>query len=162
MTGPSPIPAASANDVPGAGRGAPGAMRVGRYFLAALFIATAIGKLLDNRGFAGVIANYQLGLPEPWLLPLGLAVSLAELWIGARLLQGRHIAASAKLTLWFHLGYATLALLTLARGIPLQNCGCFGVFWARPLRPGTVVEDVTLAVISWLVWRAYSRLVAAE
>lgn len=133
-----------------------------RYFLAALFIATGIGKLLDNRGFAGVIASYRLGLSEPLLLPLALAVSLVELWVGVQLAHGRNIAANAKLTLWFHLGYASLALLTLVRGIPLQNCGCFGVFWARPLRAGTVVEDVTLALISWLVWRAYSRLAATS
>jgi hypothetical protein len=44
--------------------------------------ATGLAKLLDNRGFAQVIASYQLGLPGLFLLPLGLCISLAEVWIG--------------------------------------------------------------------------------
>lgn len=129
-----------------------------RYFLAVLFLATAIGKLLDNRGFAEVIATYQFAIPRELLLPAGLTVSLAELWIGRQLLLGRAIAHNALLTLSFHLAYAGLASLTLARGIPLDNCGCFGVFWARPLRIWTVAEDLALAAVSWIVWRGYARM----
>ena len=42
-----------------------------RLFLGLLFTATGLAKLLDNRGFAEVIASYQLGLPGLLLLPLG-------------------------------------------------------------------------------------------
>jgi hypothetical protein len=128
-----------------------------RYLLGLLFVATGIGKLLDNRGFAAVIATYQLGIPELLLLPLGLAVSLAELWIGRNLLQQIRVSGSILATLYFHLGYAGLAAYTLYRGIPLTNCGCFGVFLARPLRPVSVIEDLVLALISLTAWRLSRR-----
>ena len=51
-----------------------------RYFLGLLFISTGIGKLLDNRGFAQVIASYKLGFTawfsashRPCLLVSGVA-----------------------------------------------------------------------------------------
>lgn len=119
-----------------------------RYFLGLLFLSTGIGKLLDNRGFADVIASYKLGLPHGFLLPIGLAFSLVELWVGINLLRGRALPTNALLTLIFHLGYASLAAMTLYREISLTNCGCFGVFWARPLTRMTVVEDLLLAGIS--------------
>jgi uncharacterized membrane protein YphA (DoxX/SURF4 family) len=123
-----------------------------RYFLGLLFVATAVGKLLDNRGFARVIGTYQLGIPSDGLLVVGLSVSLLELIIGLNILGGRALRKSVLATLWFHLGYASLALITLLRGIALSNCGCFGVFWARALSWATVVEDLTLAAVSLTCW----------
>jgi hypothetical protein len=118
-----------------------------------LFTATGLAKLLDNRGFAQVIASYQPGLPDPALLALGLLISLAELGIGANLLRGHRLRSNLWATLVFHLGYAALAAITLWRGIMIDNCGCFGVFLARPLSWGTVVEDCALAAVSALaVW----------
>jgi uncharacterized membrane protein YphA (DoxX/SURF4 family) len=124
-----------------------------RLFLGLLFTATGLGKLLDNRGFAQVIASYELGLPGPALLPLGLFIALAELGIGANLLRGHRLRSNLWATLVFHLGYAGLAAITLWRGIALDNCGCFGVFLARPLSWGTVAEDCGLAAVSaFAIW----------
>ena len=119
-----------------------------RYFLGMLFVSTGIGKLLDNRGFAEVISSYRLGLPQDLLLPIGLAFSLLELIIGLNLVRGRALPTNALATLVFHIAYTGLATMTLYRGISLYNCGCFGVFWARPLTWMTVVEDLILASIS--------------
>ena len=119
-----------------------------RYFLGLLFVSTGIGKLLDNRGFAEIIASYKLGIAHEFLLPIGLAFSLVELWVGLNLLRGRALPTNALMTLMFHLGYASLATVTLYRDISLNNCGCFGVFWARPLTQMTVVEDLMLSGIS--------------
>ena len=126
-----------------------------RLFLGLLFTATGLAKLLDNRGFAQVIASYQLGLPGLFLLPLGLCISLAEVWIGTNLLRARRVRPSLWGTLLFLVGYGALAAMTLRRGIALDNCGCFGVFLARPLRWTTVLEDAALAAISALcLWRS--------
>jgi uncharacterized membrane protein YphA (DoxX/SURF4 family) len=125
---------------------------IGRFFLAILFISTAIGKLLDNRGFALVIDSYQLGIPESNLLGLALSISLLELIIGINILFGRALQMSIFSTLIVHLSYAVLAFFTLQRGISLSNCGCFGIFWARPLKSMSVVEDLVLAGISLTCW----------
>lgn len=119
-----------------------------RSFLGALFLATGIGKLLDNRGFARVIATYELGIPERGLLPLALAISLLELAVGMNILRGRRLQQNVLATLLFHIGYTALAAATLVRGLPIENCGCFGVFLARPLRWSTVGEDLALAAVS--------------
>jgi Methylamine utilisation protein MauE len=129
-----------------------------RYFLGLLFVATAVGKLLDNRGFAQVIDNYQLGIPDVALLGIALAISLLELLIGINILRGRSLSMSVLATLGFHLGYASLALVTLLRGIALSNCGCFGVFLARSLKWSTVVEDLVLAAISLVCWLMLRRI----
>lgn len=123
-----------------------------RWFLGLLFAATGIGKLLDNRGFAGVIASYQTGLDSALMLPLGLIISLLELYIGVNLLLSRRLVLSLLATLFFHLFYTGLALITLYRGIELDNCGCFGIFWARPLTTTTPIEDLALSLISLLSW----------
>lgn len=125
---------------------------ISRYFLGLLFVSTAIGKLLDNRGFAHVIDTYQLGIPDSALLGLALSISLLELLIGINILRGRALNMNVLATLGFHLGYASLALITLQRGIALSNCGCFGVFLARSLKWSTVGEDLVLALISLVCW----------
>ena len=128
-----------------------------RYFLALLFLATGTGKLLDNRGFARVLASYQFGLSETLLLPLALVISLTELAIGINILLGRGLSQNILATLCFHLAYASLAVTTLLRGISLANCGCLGVFLARPLRWMTVAEDLMLAAISLVCWLLLRR-----
>ncbi len=138
-------------------------LAVSRYFLGLLFLATGIGKLLDNRGFSEVLASYQFELPQALLLPLALVISLAEFAIGLNILLGRGLLHNVLATLGFNVAYATLALITLLRGIPLTNCGCFGVFLARPLRWMTVAEDLMLAAISlvsWLLLRRAARKLA--
>ncbi len=127
-------------------------LRISRYFLGLLFVATAVGKLLDNRGFAHIIDTYQLGIPNSALLGLALSISLLELLIGINILRGRSLRMNILATLGFHLGYASLAFVTLLRGITLSNCGCFGVFLARSLKWSTVGEDLLLALISLVCW----------
>jgi hypothetical protein len=95
-----------------------------------------------------VIETYQLGIPDGVLLPVALGVSLLELMIGLHILRGRALRLNVLTTLWFHIGYATLAVITLHRDIPIANCSCFGVFLARPLAWSTVIEDWVLAAVS--------------
>ena len=56
-----------------------------------------------------------------------------------------------------NLAYAALLSVTLARGLDLKNCGCFGVFLARPLRWFSPLEDLVFAGLSWLLYRNASR-----
>lgn len=119
-----------------------------KYAFALLFFATAIGKLLDNRGFAEVIGTYQLGIPESMLLPLALSVSFFELFIAYRIIKEKGQVLNSVILILNHLGYTILAIVTLDRGIALDNCGCFGVFLQRPLTQQTVWEDAFLVALS--------------
>ncbi len=121
-----------------------------RFFIGLVLLATGAGKLLDVRGFADVLRTYQ-ALPEGLVAPLSLAVPLVELVLAAWLLSGRRRAGAALASAAMHLVYAAWAVGGLARGLRLENCGCFGVFLARPLTWRTVVEDAVMVALSlWL------------
>ncbi|MGH8490304.1 MAG: MauE/DoxX family redox-associated membrane protein [Gammaproteobacteria bacterium] len=121
-----------------------------RCFLGVLFVATGVGKLLDNRAFAEIIATYQLPVPESLLLPLALGIALLEFTIGLNMLWGQRLRTSVLATLCFHIAYTALAVTTLLREIPIENCGCFGAFLARPLRWSSVAEDMAFVAVSGL------------
>lgn len=121
-------------------------------FFILLLLSTAIGKLLDNRGFAEVIVSYQFGLSMSVALGLGLAVSLFELFLGIALIRGVYQRYCGLLLILMHAGYALLAIISIARGLHLTNCGCFGVFWQRPLGWTTVIEDFILMGLSILFY----------
>lgn len=123
-----------------------------RFAFAALLIVSALGKLLDNRGFAEVLRTYEI-LPESITLVAALVVSLAELALGLALVVGVHLVQAAFLTLFFHLGYIAWLALAYLRGLDIPNCGCFGVFLARPLTGWTFVEDGFLVLTALLFVR---------
>ena len=128
-----------------------------RAFFILLLLTTALGKLLDNRGFAAVIDTYQFGIPEPLLLPLALGVSLFELGLASSIILGAYLRQCAILTILMHLGYTLMAIITNFRGIEILNCGCFGVFLARPMTWFTVVEDLILTALSVAFYLAIIR-----
>lgn len=128
-----------------------------RWFFVALLFSTAIGKLLDIQGFAAVLHTYQLFIPYIVLAPLGLGISLFELVLGTALIARVQLRLCALLLILMHSGYVILAVITNLRGLELDNCGCFGVFLARPMTWITVVEDIVLTVLSALLYWTVTR-----
>ena len=118
-----------------------------RFLLAILFLATSLGKLLDNRGFAEVLQTYQL-FPSFTLMPLALAISLSEFTLGIFTLLNKKIKFCSKAILFINSLYLALAIVSNLRGLNIPNCGCFGVFLARPMTWNTVIEDAILVLVS--------------
>ena len=129
-----------------------------RGFVILVLLTTAVGKLLDIPGFARVLGHYEI-FPGGLQGPLALFVPLFELLLALWLLSGKKLPAAALTALLLHAAYAALSMLTLLRGIRLDNCGCFGVFFARPLGWGTVIEDGVMMAICLILyqWAARSR-----
>ena len=119
------------------------------WLLAAVLLATGLGKALDVPGFATVLAAYRL-LPAGSESFVALGVTLAELGLAAALLHRPWRRAAAGGAILLFLANAAVLSLTLLRGVELANCGCFGVFWARPLRPWTPLEDLALAGLAMI------------
>ena len=115
-----------------------------------ILVATGVGKLLDVSGFARVLGTYQ-AFPDGLLVPIALAVPLGEVVLGVWLLGGRRPFAAAVTALAVHLAYAAWSATAILRGLKLANCGCFGVFWPRPLGWPTVVEDLAIAAACGLL-----------
>lgn len=127
-------------------------------FFILLLLSTAIGKLLDIPGFADVIGTYQFGLSGVIATGLALAISLFELQLALFMLRKPLSLLIGFLLTLMHSGYTLLAIITLSRGIEIENCGCFGVFLARPMTNITVVEDLVLTAMSALYWYLSMRI----
>lgn len=126
------------------------ARRVLRILIGAILVATAVGKLLDVAGFARVVGTYRV-FSDSLLMPVAVLIPVAELVLGIWLLSGRRPFPAAMTALAMHMGYAAWSASAVLRGLRLANCGCFGVFWPRPLGWSTVVEDLVVAGLCGLL-----------
>ena len=109
---------------------------------------TGIAKLLDVPGFVQVLRTYQ-AFPSWALRPGAVLFVLVELCLAAWLAAGKRLPRAALASVILHSAFAVWSVVTLWRGIAIPNCGCFGVFWARPLTWLTVGEDLVLVLLSW-------------
>ena len=72
-----------------------------------------------------------------------------------RVLVSLTLIASAIGAIVLNIGFITILTLTLLRGIPISNCGCFGVFLARPPTWVTIIEDLILLALSLGAWQSW-------
>ena len=124
--------------------------------IALVLLLTGFAKLLDMPGFAAVVATYRV-VPAALLQPAAWSVALGELGLAVWLLSGRALRRAAPASAALHALYLCWAALALLRGLPIANCGCFGVFWARPLSPATLLEDAAMIALSLLLARMAAR-----
>jgi len=118
-----------------------------RCLLGAVLFGTALGKALDVSGFCDVIRTYDV-LPEVLIWPSAVGMVLTEFGLSIWLLSNRALAKAALCCAALHLVFLNWASLALIRGLDIPNCGCFGVFYARPLTVWTLVEDGVLVGLS--------------
>lgn len=109
-------------------------------------LLAATGKLLDNRHFAEILAQWRL-FPSWSLLGLGVVLSLSELLLALWLFSGWRLAEAALLAVLFHVSYVIGTLITVLRGIRLPDCGCFGILFPHPLDWMMVFQDTALAAV---------------
>jgi hypothetical protein len=77
------------------------------------------------------------------------AFATVELVVAFVALTVHHEIAALSLAA-LYTGFASFVVWALARGLPIESCGCFGRADARP-SPGHVVLDATLAATAVLV-----------
>ncbi len=118
-----------------------------RYFIASLLLFTGLGKLLDIPGFVQVLETYQ-AIPSWGLHAVAVVIVLLELRICEWLLRDKTLVLGAYSSFLLHSLFTLWTVITLVRGVPVPNCGCFGIFFARPLTGWTVVEDLLLVAFS--------------
>ena len=65
------------------------------------------------------------------------------------------LVLAAGVAVGLHLLLLAAVVITLWRGVSVANCGCFGVFLARPLSDLTAIEDLVMLGLSLAVlWQA--------
>ena len=127
-----------------------------RLVLAVLFLISGLHKTAaPAEEFAAVIDAYAL-MPPDMLLPFAHFVPFVELLLAAALLSGFLLRLSAACTAALSLSFFAALGSTLARGIPLENCGCFGSIHLTP--PQAMMVDVFMMALAVLVFlRGRSR-----
>jgi hypothetical protein len=119
---------------------------------AVLLTVTGVAKLLDMTGFYEVVRSYQ-SLPDLVVPPAAWLLAVGELVLAAWLLARYRPHLAAITVVLLHLMYLFWLLLSLLRGLEISNCGCFGVFWARPVSWYSPLEDLVLVGLAILYWR---------
>lgn len=123
-----------------------------RMALAALFFAMAAGQLSDLSGFVDIVASHGIGgTTVGWLAATALIAGELTAAVGlvSRDQTRRYRAASVAVAV--ALAWGVLAAQAFARGIALENCGCFGVHAGQPLRWWVLIEDLEFLALAWWV-----------
>jgi len=131
---------------------APGARVALRVLFAVLLLVTGVAKLLDMAGFYEVVRSYQ-SLPNVVVPPASWVLAVGEIVMAAWLLARYRPRWAAVTVVLLHLMYLGWLVIALLRGLEISNCGCFGVFWARPLTWYSPLEDLVLVGLAILYWR---------
>lgn len=122
-----------------------------RGLFALLMLSTSVTKLLDMPGFYVIVDSYQV-LPAVLIAPSAWALVITELLLFVWLLWGRQLRWVGLALIAMHTIYLVWISVALMRGLELDNCGCFGVYFARPLRWHTPLEDVVLIAMAVAFW----------
>lgn len=129
-----------------------------RIVLGVLFLAMAAGQLASLGAMGDIISAYGL---TGGAVSVALAVALIAgeavvgVWLTAR------PRSQARIPVWIFtavsLVWTVLAAQAFARGLVIDNCGCFGIYLPQPLRWWVLVEDGLLLLYAWLLLRGTSR-----
>lgn len=120
---------------------------------APLLLAMAAGQLADVETFRLILEDYRvLGGAERGL---ALAVPSVEALVGTTLLARRRlpaagVRAAAVGGLVVTVFWTALASQAFARGLVLDNCGCFGAYLGQSLRWWILVEDAEFLLLAAL------------
>ena len=133
----------------------------------ALLVLSALAKFADLQGFAAVVTSYRVlpaSMPASMSFVIGALLALFELSLGILLVGTYFCPLFKKIGLrWLllpfqavivlHLLYLSWLGLAYLRGLEIPNCGCFGVYWPRPLTGYTLIEDGVLVLLSLFLYR---------
>ena len=132
-----------------------------RIVVGGIFTATGLQKLwAPLEEFAAAIDAYRI-------VPAGMSLSLADVlaWtqmvLGLCLLMGTFTRRSAAGTLGLLGIYITALLSTVARGLPLTDCGCYGS-WIHLTPLQSAGGDVVLAALTSMASRYGNRLFSLD
>lgn len=123
-----------------------------RRVLATLLVTTAGAQLSDLQGFIDIMATYRVG-GGATAAALGAALITGEIAGAVGLAWGgpRRRQRAGTVALAVAVGWSVLGAQAFARGIALDNCGCFGVHAAQPLRWWVLIEDLEFIALAWWV-----------
>lgn len=103
----------------------PYTVTVARWILAAIFLASGLSKLPNQRRFVFIVLAYKV-LPRHLAYLYAAALPWIEVVVGLMLLVGIATRIGAAFAGLLLLSFALAVLLNIARGRTGLDCGCFG------------------------------------
>lgn len=117
----------------------------------ALLAGMAAGQLASFGAFREALSGYHVSLDAASTSAVVIGVELAAaLGLLASASAPRSIGRAAGIAgLAAASFWSILAAQAFARGLELDNCGCFGAYLAQPLRWWILGEDAYMLVLAW-------------
>ena len=130
-----------------------------RIILGAVYVAMAAGQVASWPQMPRILGAYDVA--PAWVLPW-----LAAVLIGAEVLAGAWMLvrprSSALTPVWVYtsvaLVWAALGVEAYARGLAVDNCGCFGLYLQQRLTWFTLAQDGLLLVYAAIMIRGGLRI----
>jgi len=127
-----------------------------RFIMAAFFLTSSYGKLIDIERYS-VDAVYNFGiLPMALARPFGLVMPFVELLCGLGLLFGVLTRLSALGIGLMSLSFFIAKAMVLSQGRSIE-CGCFGAV-VDTLASVTIFMDIPIIFLAWVVMLAPSPI----
>jgi uncharacterized membrane protein YphA (DoxX/SURF4 family) len=118
-----------------------------RWLLAFIFLASALGKLRDRRGFISIVLDYQV-LPKRWARRFAIALPWLEMALGLMLLLGLGTRIAAMLSGLLLLTFIGAMGVNLRRGRKDLNCGCAGARQHQKISGRLILRNAILLLLS--------------
>src|SRR5262249_7859876 len=126
-----------------------------RIILGGLYTAMAAGQAASWSRMPAILGAYQ-AVPAPILPALAAGLIVAELLAGVWLLTRPR--SPALTPVWVYTAvtgvWAVLGLQAQLRGLPVANCGCFGIYLGQRLSWFVLAQDALLLVYAAVMVRA--------
>lgn len=118
-----------------------------RCLLAAVFLASAFGKLRDRRAFVAIVLDYRI-LPWRWARRFAIVLPWLELALGLMLLLGLGTKVSAALSALLLLTFIIAMGVNLRRGRTDLSCGCSGARHHQKIGGRLILRNALLLLLS--------------
>ena len=122
---------------------------IARWLLGLVFIASALGKIVDPAGFADNVAAYRL-LPMNAINVFAMVLPWLELLIGLSLVNGVAYRSGAFLAGILSLIFIGAAASAMARGLDIE-CGCITLAKSK-VGWELIARDAVLLALSLLLF----------
>jgi hypothetical protein len=122
-----------------------------------LLVGMAAGQLASLDVFENALASYEVlgGLLPAAVIGVPALEMLAALGLlGSRLLPRRAARTAGVLGVVVAIVWSLLAVQAFARGLAVENCGCFGAYLAQELRWWVLLEDAYQLLLAFLAARS--------